>query len=165
MIKVEAGKTYITANGYTVKLERNSLPHYCFKAVSCDGDETNNCFGEVWTAEGIAYHNDCGYNLVRESDQGSMKDAANKKQNLVRTKSELNKRTRSLLRAFDASAKAWGWEQDIGFGPSVRNAENTYAADKRALEQHLLRLQRQIQTLKKKLSSVPKRPVCHTASE
>lgn len=65
-LQVEEGKTYETEDGAVVRLRRNSLPHYCFSAASTDGDVADDCYGEVWSADGKAYHPECGYNLVRE---------------------------------------------------------------------------------------------------
>lgn len=68
-MKLEAGKTYVCTNGVIVTLVRNSLPHYKFSCVGyyatdeC-GDEVY-C-SEVWTEDGVAYHNDCGYNIAYE---------------------------------------------------------------------------------------------------
>lgn len=64
-IKIKSGGIYKTKDGDIVKLVRNSLPYYKFKCVEVNG-LPNNCYGEVWTEEGKAYHDDCGYNIVEE---------------------------------------------------------------------------------------------------
>ena len=72
-MKLEAGKTYVCTNGVIVTLVRNSLPHYKFSCIGlcvgrCAIDECDDevyC-SEVWTEDGVAYHNDCGYNIAYE---------------------------------------------------------------------------------------------------
>lgn len=64
-ISVEEGKKYKTADGDIVQVRRNNLPYYCFSAVEVNGVE-GDCFGEKWTSNGVAYHDDCGYNFIEE---------------------------------------------------------------------------------------------------
>lgn len=62
-----SGKIYKCENGYVVTVVKNNLPYYKFSAQS--GRALNHegkvvTCKEVWTEEGIAYHNDCGYNIT-----------------------------------------------------------------------------------------------------
>lgn len=64
-MKLVDGGTYKTENGYLVTVRRNSLPFYKFsveKALDVNGNACD--MAEVWTEEGVAYHNDCGFNFV-----------------------------------------------------------------------------------------------------
>lgn len=62
-IKLEEGKTYITKNGDRVKVVKNRLPYYKF---SSDVGSQHHLFSEVWTEDGVAYHDDCGFSFVAE---------------------------------------------------------------------------------------------------
>lgn len=68
-MKVQEGKTYVCQNGYIVTVVRNSLPYYKYsvagKVATDDQGFTVDC-SETWTEDGLAYHNDCGYNIVSE---------------------------------------------------------------------------------------------------
>lgn len=64
-MKLVDGGTYKTENGYLVTVRRNSLPFYAFSAEKALDANGNACdMTEVWTGQGVAYHNDCGFNFV-----------------------------------------------------------------------------------------------------
>lgn len=63
-MKIEHGKYYVTKSGELVQMRRNKLPYYCFSAMSSNASHLRD---EVWTDAGVAYHNDCGYNILREA--------------------------------------------------------------------------------------------------
>ena len=67
-MKIKTGNTYKCENGFVFEAVKNNLPYYKFscknKIGSFDGELTN-C-SETWTEDGIAYHNDCGYNVIFE---------------------------------------------------------------------------------------------------
>lgn len=65
-MKVEANKKYVCENLAIVELEKSSLPYYKFKAKSIDWTGKLESCSEVWTEDGVAYHNDCGYNIICE---------------------------------------------------------------------------------------------------
>lgn len=58
-MKIEEGKTYRCENGYIFTVRKNHLLRYKFSSI--DSEET-----EVWTEQGVAYHDDCGYNFIEE---------------------------------------------------------------------------------------------------
>lgn len=63
---VELG-TYKTENGYVVTVTKTCLPYYKFKAFKVTDEYGNECtLSEVWTEEGKAYHNDCGFNFIEQ---------------------------------------------------------------------------------------------------
>lgn len=62
-INIKSGSIYKTENGDIVKLVLNNLPYYKFKCVEVNG-VPGDCHGEVWTEDGKAYHDGCGYNIV-----------------------------------------------------------------------------------------------------
>lgn len=64
-MKLVDGGTYKTENGYLVTVRRNSLPFYKFSAKKALDPDNKECeMFEVWTEEGVAYHNDCGFNFL-----------------------------------------------------------------------------------------------------
>lgn len=63
-MKIQHGKTYKCKNGDVFTIKKNNLPYYCFSVDKAHSFPTNE--HEVWTEEGIAYHDDCGYNFVEE---------------------------------------------------------------------------------------------------
>ncbi len=67
MVNLIEGGIYECENGDIVKVRRNHLPYYCFSAIYIQyaGDIAHESCSETWTAEGVAYHNDCGYNITR----------------------------------------------------------------------------------------------------
>jgi len=68
-MKLEEGKVYECKNGNKVKVKRSNLPYYKFTVKenlpSEEGFIDTNT-SEVWNENGIAYHDDCGYNFIRE---------------------------------------------------------------------------------------------------
>jgi len=65
LILVEDGHTYVCNNGsiFIVEKTKNQSLQYKFKvktSINCSNDT------EVWDIHGKAYHDDCGYNFVRE---------------------------------------------------------------------------------------------------
>lgn len=65
-MKIENGCTYVCENGYLVTLERNQLPYYKFSCVGASFEGKIVDCTEKFTEDGIAYHNDCVYNIVRK---------------------------------------------------------------------------------------------------
>lgn len=64
-MKLVDGGTYKTENGYLVTVRRNSLTFYKFSAEKALYPDNKECeLSEVWTEEGVAYHNDCEFNFV-----------------------------------------------------------------------------------------------------
>lgn len=63
-MKIENGCTYKCENGYVVTLERNSPPFYKFSCVAAWLDGVPVPCKEVFTEDGVAHHNDCGYNII-----------------------------------------------------------------------------------------------------
>lgn len=63
-MKVENGYTYKCENGYLVTLQRNNLPYYKFSCIDASLDGVPVKCREVFTEDGIAYHDDCGYNII-----------------------------------------------------------------------------------------------------
>lgn len=63
-MKLEPGKTYRCENGNIFTVRKNNLPFYCFSVLESHSTPTNE--SEVWTEDGRAYHNDCGYNFIEE---------------------------------------------------------------------------------------------------
>lgn len=61
---LENGKKYRCKNGTVITVKKNHLPHYCFSVAKCHS--TPLVESETWTKEGIAYHDDCGFNIVEE---------------------------------------------------------------------------------------------------
>jgi hypothetical protein len=53
--------------------------------------------------------------------------------------SKLDKRTETLLQAFDAAAQSWGWQSDQGVGRAVDDARRSYEESKAKLIAHLRR--------------------------
>lgn len=62
-IELIAGSRYRLKNGDDITVKKNCLPYYCFSAVVADD---NYLAGEVWTADGVAYHDDCGFSVIAE---------------------------------------------------------------------------------------------------
>lgn len=62
-MKIEEGKTYLLLNLAKVSFKRNNLPYYKFSIVESSEDFG---VGEVFTEDGIGYHNDCGYEVIGE---------------------------------------------------------------------------------------------------
>ena len=61
---IEDGKTYLCKNGEVVTVRRSNLPYYKFGVLKLNGIKSDDT--EVWSEDGIAYHDDCGYNFVKE---------------------------------------------------------------------------------------------------
>lgn len=64
-MKIVCGKTYTCENGFTVKVKKSNLPYYKFKVDEAYDEQgiKIDWLSEVWTEDGIAHHNDCGYNF------------------------------------------------------------------------------------------------------
>lgn len=63
-MKIQVGVEYVLKNGEIVQFEKNSLPYYKFSALV---DPDHYLATEVWTEDGVAYHDDCGFSVVREA--------------------------------------------------------------------------------------------------
>ena len=67
-IYLEDGKKYLTESRGIVLIKKSNNYngfHYKFTVDKwIDTDDTNTT--EVWNSKGIAYHNDCGYNIIKE---------------------------------------------------------------------------------------------------
>jgi len=61
---IQEGHTYECKNGIVVTVRRSNLPFYKFTVEKIDGITSKD--SEVWSEEGVAYHDDCGYNFVSE---------------------------------------------------------------------------------------------------
>ena len=68
MITLVNGGIYECENGDIVKVRRNNLPYYCFSAIYIQyaGESIQRESSEKWTAEGVAYHDDCGCNILKQ---------------------------------------------------------------------------------------------------
>lgn len=65
-MKLQEFCTYRTENGYIVTVERSTLPYYKFRALRASIEGKDVKLSEVWTEDGIAYHDDCGFNIVEQ---------------------------------------------------------------------------------------------------
>lgn len=65
-MQLELNRKYILKNGEVISFRRNSLPHYKFSA---EVNKDHYLFNEVWTENGVAYHNDCGFSVLAEQHQ------------------------------------------------------------------------------------------------
>ena len=68
MVKMIDGGIYECENGDIVKVRRNNLPYYRFSAVYIQyaGETLQRESNEKWTDDGVSYHDDCGYNIVKQ---------------------------------------------------------------------------------------------------
>jgi len=64
-LKVESGKYYRTKDGNVIKVYRNNHSKYKFSAAELNG-VPSDCWGELWTEDGKAWHGDAGYDFVEE---------------------------------------------------------------------------------------------------
>ena len=66
-MQLQAGKKYVCENGIVFVARTTNLPHYKFGVVYAeDADGKPISCSEVWTENGVAYHNDCGYNVIKQ---------------------------------------------------------------------------------------------------